>query len=244
MRTQKHVILVVGKSTTGKTASLRNIKNPERVAFLACEADKQLPFKAGKKFHRLVITDPYQVPQAIEELTGHPDFDYIIIDTLSFLLQMFYSVHIHTSKNKQNAWGELKEFFINLMQDTVTNCDKTIIFLAHTKKDINPDTNEWETTVPVQGSTKDLGVEAYFDIIVATKILPLNEAEKNQKDNSLLNITDWDKAKQIKYCYQTQLTPTTTGERIRSPMDMFSLQETYIDNDIQILIDRLDEFYA
>jgi hypothetical protein len=34
------------------------------------------------------------------------------------------------------------------------------------------------------------------------------------------------------------------GERIRSPMGMFPKEQTYIDNDAQVLLDHLTEFYG
>lgn len=43
--------------------------------------------------------------------------------------------------------------------------------------------------------------------------------------------------------YQTRVTKQTIGERIRSPLEMFSNAETFMDNDAQILLDRLAEFY-
>jgi len=43
--------------------------------------------------------------------------------------------------------------------------------------------------------------------------------------------------------FQTQLTKETVGERIRSPMGMFTTEETFIDNDAQMLLDHLRVYY-
>lgn len=37
MKNNDHLILVCGKSATGKSASLMNLKNPEGVIYLNCE---------------------------------------------------------------------------------------------------------------------------------------------------------------------------------------------------------------
>lgn len=80
-----------------------------------------------------------------------------------------------------------------------------------------------------------------FSTIVAAKKLPLKELSDYKSD--LLNITDDDKLVNFKYVFQTRLTKNTTGERIRSPMGLFTRDETYMDNDCQILLDHLNQFY-
>ena len=51
----------------------------------------------------MVITDPLQVPAAIEKFTGHPKVEGIIIDSLSFLLNMYENQYVITSTNTQQA---------------------------------------------------------------------------------------------------------------------------------------------
>ena len=46
-----------------------------------------------------------------------------------------------------------------------------------------------------------------------------------------------------KYCFQTKLTRETVGERIRGPMGMWDTNETFIDNNIQLVMNRLHEYY-
>jgi hypothetical protein len=41
-----NLVLIVGKSSHGKSASLMGLKNPEGVMYLNCEAGKKLPFPA------------------------------------------------------------------------------------------------------------------------------------------------------------------------------------------------------
>ena len=95
------MILVGGKSATGKSASLRDLKNPEGVMYLNCEAGKRLPFKS--KFKSLVVTDPWQIPQAIEEAENMPEIHTIVVDTLTYLLDMYESLYVLNSANTMKA---------------------------------------------------------------------------------------------------------------------------------------------
>lgn len=85
-------------------------------------------------------------------------------------------------------------------------------------------------------------IEAYFSSIVSTKKVKLKDLENYS--NELLNITDKEKALGFKYVFQTQITADTVNERMRSPMGLFEDNETFIDNDAKLLMDRLNEYYA
>lgn len=106
-----NLVFVTGKSSTGKSACLANMKNPEGVMYLNCEAGKKLPFKAG--FRKgpdgkvgFVITDPYQVYGAFDFAETLPEIHTIIIDTATYLMDMFESVHVLGSENTMQMWGE------------------------------------------------------------------------------------------------------------------------------------------
>jgi hypothetical protein len=96
--------------------------------------------------------------------------------------------------------------------------------------------------MPVQGSTKNVGLEAYFSLVIATKKVKIKELEKY--DNPLLVITEEERALGYKHVFQTRLTKETSAERLRGPMGMWAVNETYIDNNIQHVIDRLHKYYA
>ena len=62
-------------------------------------------------------------------------------------------------------------------------------------------------------------------------------------DDVLLGIEE-DEIVGYKHVFQTQITRTTTNERIRSPMGMFTRAETFIDNDAALLMRHLGEYYS
>jgi hypothetical protein len=140
------------------------------------------------------------------------------------------------------AWGKFAQFFKVLMQEKVTRLNKPAIFMAHLLDTLDEKAMELKTSVPVKGSLKNNGIEAYFSTVVSTKKKTLKDLEKFS--NSLLTITDEEKELGFKHVFQTRITKETTGERIRSPMGMFTKEETYIDNDVQVLLNHLNQYYG
>lgn len=93
-----NLVLIGGGSGDGKSASLRNLPKPDGVMFLNCEAGKKLPFPS--KFDSYTITDPYQVYEAFDHAAAHADkYHSIVIDTSTFLMDMFISCHIIGAKD-------------------------------------------------------------------------------------------------------------------------------------------------
>ena len=99
--TNDHLVLIVGKSATGKSASLMGLKNPEGVMYLNCESNKKLPFKS--KFKEYSITDPNQVLEAFTVAEKKPEIHTIIIDTLTYLMDMYESIYVLPSSNTIKA---------------------------------------------------------------------------------------------------------------------------------------------
>lgn len=237
--TNDQLVLIVGYSATGKSASLRNIRDQKDWLYLNCEAGKRLPFRNAFQAHR--IEDPYQVHEAFDYGTNNPDVKGIITDSLTFLMDMYETQYVLSSANTMKAWGDFGQYFKILMQQKVTAFNKPTIFTAHVKDELDEKAMEMKTSVPIKGALKNNGVEAYFSTVVAAKKMPIKDLKGYEND--LLIITDEEKDLGYKHVFQTRPTKTTTGERIRSPMGMFVKEQTFIDNDAQLLLDHLDKFY-
>ena len=234
------LILIAGYSATGKSASLMNMRDQSQYAYLNCEAGKRLPFP--NKFQNFRVSDPYQVHEAFDHFTGDPENKGIIVDSLTFLMDMYETQLVLNSANTMKAWGDFAQFFKILMQEKVTLYGKPVIFTAHVADVHDEKAMEIKTSVPIKGSLKSNGIEAYFSTVVAAKKMSLKDLEPYQ--NELLNITEDDEILGYKHVFQTRLTKNTTGERIRSPMGLFTREQTYMDNDAQLLLDHLHKFYA
>lgn len=240
MSENTQLVLICGKTSTGKSASLMGLRNPERVAYMNCENNKRLPFPA--KFMQANVVDPLQVQQTMEALTGNDKYDVIVIDTLTYLMDMYETQYVINSANSMKMWGEYAQFFKRIMQEGVAKSDKQIIFTAHTSDIYNESEMVSETMVKVKGSLMNQGIESYFSTVIATKKVPIKTLEKYKSD--LLTITQLEESLGFKYCYQTQLTKETVNERIRGPLGMWLPNETFIDNNAQLVLDRLKQYYA
>jgi len=233
------LVLIVGYSATGKSASLRNITDQKDWLYLNTEAGKRLPFKNA--FQTFRIEDPYQVHEAFDHGNSTPEVKGIIVDSLTFLMDMLETQYVLTASNTMKAWGDFNQYFKVLMQQKVTNFGRPTIFTAHVLDVLDEKAMEMKTSVPIKGSLKNNGIEAYFSTVVAAKKIALTELDKY--GNKLLIISDEEKELGYKHVFQTRPTKSTTGERIRSPMGMFTKEQTYIDNDAQLLLNHLQQFY-
>ena len=99
-----------------------------------------------------------------------------------------------------------------------------------------------ETKVPVKGALKNNGIESYFSCVIATKKMRVKDLVQYQ--SPLLTITPEEEALGFKYVFQTRITKETVNERLRGPMGLFQVSETYIDNNMQVVLDHLKKYYA
>lgn len=235
-----HLILISGKSATGKSTSLMFLDEPQSVMYLNCESGKKLPFKS--RFEEYVITDPMQVIEAVEAAEGMPHIKTIVVDSLTYLMDMYESTYVVNSANTMKAWGDYAQFFKKLMQQHVAKSSKNIIFTAHTSDVMNESEMAQETLVKVKGSVMNQGVESYFSTVVSTKKIAVKQL-KNYQNPSLI-ITPEEEALGYKYVFQTKITKETVHERMRGPIGMWQVTETYIDNNLQLLIDKLHQYYS
>jgi len=236
-----HLVLISGKSSSGKSASLLDMVKPEGIMYLNCENGKKLPFKS--KFKELTVTDPDQVYQAFTEAEKMPDVHTIVIDTLTYLMDMYESTKVLTSSDTMRAWGQYAQYMKVLMSQVVAKSTKNVVFLAHTTDVLNEAEMVNETLVKVKGSLMNQGIESFFTCVISTKKIVLSKLGDTVAKSPLFKITAEDKANGFKYLFQTRLTKETINERIRSPMGMWPINETYIDNNLQNVINRLHEYY-
>lgn len=234
-----NLVLLGGKSATGKTASLKDLRDPEGVIYLNAEAGKKPPFRS--KFMEVVITDPVQVYQAFDEAETMPHVHTIVVDSLTFLMEMFESVYVVNSANTMAAWGSYAQFYKNLMQQYVAKSTKNVIFIAHTADTLNEGEMIMETKVPVKGSLKGVGLESFFSVVIASKKVALKTLKGYE--SAMLTITPEEEALGFKYVFQVKITKETVNERLRGPMGLFSTAETYIDNNMQLVLDHLHQYY-
>ena len=234
-----HLVLVSGKPSTGKSASLMFIENPEGVMYLNCEG-KKLPFRS--KFEEYSIVDPNQVSEAFEAAESMNHIHTIVIDSLGLLMDMYESQYVLSSANPMKEWGSYAQFFKKMMQQHVAKSSKNVIFIAHTSDVMNETEMAQETLVKIKGAVMNTGVEAYFSTVISSKKVSLKQLKDIK--NNLLTITPEEEALGFKYVFQTRLTKDTVHERMRGPLGMWQQQETFIDNNLQNVITKLQQYYS
>lgn len=239
-------LLVCGVASSGKTYSLKGLRDHEKVLFLNCEASKGmiLPFK--NKFKKKVITSP------LGELVGEgsvfravaqkPDsFNTIVIDSMTFLMDLFETKYVNTATNTMGAWGAYGDFINQLCNVEIATLPQDIIFTAHVAGTYNGD-SLMENKIPIKGNIGKKGFEAFFNNIVYVKTKTLEELEPYK--NKYLNITETDKLLGFKHVIQTRLTKDSIHDKIRGADDLWDISETFIDGNIQHVLDRLNEYYG
>ena len=96
-----HLVLIGGKSAAGKSAALMQLQHPEGVMYLNCENGKKLPFKSH--FKEFTITDPLQVYEAFDAAETMPEVHTIVVDTVTYLMDMYENLYVLNSANSMKA---------------------------------------------------------------------------------------------------------------------------------------------
>lgn len=185
--------------------------------------------------------DPEQVIQGFQAAEKDPSIHTIVIDSLTFLMDMYESVNVIGASDTMKQWSNYAQYFKNMMQQEVARSTKRVVFTAHTAAVLNESDMVLETVVPVKGSLRKNGLESYFSCVVAAKKMTIKALEPYK--SPLLTFTAEEVVLGFKYCFQVKLTKETVGDRIRSPMGMWEDTETYINNDINLVFTRLEEYY-
>jgi hypothetical protein len=188
-----------------------------------------------------VITDPYHIFEGFIWAETQPQIHTIVIDSLSFLMDMFVSVHIMNSADSRSQWQAYQEFFKELMQQKVASSTKNVIIITHIAEDLDEEKGIRTEQAVVKGGLKGTGVEAYFSLNVTARAMPIKELEKHPSE--FLNITDDERDVGYKHVFQVRKTKETTGSRIRGPMGLFPQGTVYTDNCAQMLLDVVHDFY-
>jgi len=207
-------IIVVGKSGSGKSSSLRNL-NPETTAVLNIER-KQLPFKGAMKFKNVGIPDLNTFNAAFKKAVESDEIKTIVIESFTSLVEMIYREADVRFKGF-DVWS-----FYNKEIDRILNMSKNsnkyIVFLAIDGAYDGEDGVQ-ERFVAVDGNRWKKRVEKEFVVCLYT-------------DNRYTNDVS-------EYRFRTQ---STGKDSAKSPMEMFD--SLYIENDLAQVIEKCEEYYS
>lgn len=239
MSSNNHIVLVMGKPNTGKSTSLRNLKNQETMVYLNTDL-KALPFKS--KFLKTIdVADAMDVIAYIQQIEQAEGVTGAVLDTLTFLMSMYERQYVINSTNTQKAWGDYGNFYRDFIH-AIKSGTKDYAILAHEDTILNEQTMQMESKVPVKGSVGKTGVEADFTTILSTKEISIKKLEAYQND--LLHITDEEREDGVKRVFCTRISKEFIGDKTRSAMGLWKRNELFIDNDLDQVFTRLREYYA
>jgi len=212
--------LIMGKSGTGKSTSLRNLNPAE--TFIINILDKPLPFRGSKSKYKLFSKDNPQgnyftsdkaadVCWMISYInTKRPDIKVLIIDDWQYIM-----CNEFMRRAPEKGFGKFAEIGMNAWSviDTLKTCrDDLISFLtAHTQ------TEEGETSIKTTGKMLDTqtSLDGYFTCIFHSKVV----------DGTYKFLTQHDGA-----------------HVARSPMGLF--EGMMVDNDLLMIKDRLIQYFT
>ena len=239
MSSNNHIVLVMGKPNTGKSTSLRNLKNQESMIYLNTDL-KALPFKS--KFLKTIdVADAMDVIGYIQQIEEVPTVTGAVLDTITFLMSMYERQYVLNATNTQKAWGDYGNFYRDFIH-AIKSGTKDYAILAHEDTILNEQTMQMESKVPVKGSVGKTGVEADFTTILSTKEISVKKLEAYQND--LLHITDEEREDGVKRVFCTRISKEFIGDKTRSAMGLWKRNELFIDNDLDQVFTRLLEYYA
>lgn len=236
----KNVVLIIGRPASGKSMALRNLNQEESVYF-NCDL-KELPFKSNFA-ENVPITDPMDIIDYINEINDVPSVKNGIVDTITFLMNAVETQYVLTATNTQAAWQKYASFYKELIH-AIKSGSKNYAILAHEADVVNEVEGTLEKVVPIKGSVGKVGCEADFTTILAAKRMPVKKLRKYVEGNDLLNITEEEEEDEFKYVFQTRVTKDTLGEKSRSAVGLWKRNELYIDNDLNAVFKRLNEYYS
>lgn len=234
----KNIVLIMGKPNTGKSTSLMNLDNQDKMVYLNTDL-KELPFKS-KFLKNVEVKDAMDVLAYIQDIENASQVEGAVLDTITFLMSMYERQYVTNSANTQKAWGDYATFYKEFIH-AIKAGSKDYAILAHEDTVLNEQTMQMESKIPVKGSVGKIGVEADFTTILSTKQMPIRKLEGFEND--LLHITDEEREDGFKYVFCTRVTKETVGEKMRSAMGLWSRKELYIDNDLNQVFKRLKEYY-
>jgi len=222
-------ILVLGRSGTGKTFSLRNI-DPKTSFYINVDR-KSMPFKGWrKKFHIVkneagepdfmqsnytMTSDPNTIWKLIKAISSkRPEIKFIIVDTLTLMMTDMFMSQISIKgydkySNQANTTYQIVKMIDGLREDL------TVVFMAHIE------TENYETSFFVPGGKllkEKIKMESNFTTVIQTYV----EYSENGSN---------------KYYF---LTENSGDNTVKSPKDMFPGK--IVENDLAKVIEHVKAF--
>ena len=220
------LIMICGESGTGKSYSFRNL-NKEKTKIINIE-NKILPFKDALNFkHQSFPESIEQFNREIENvLKVDQMYDVVVVDSFAKFVEMLLEKARLEQKGYEiyNYYNAMIRSFLNKIK---RNKRKFIVLtsLPERVEFIQPSgAMTTSRRVKVSGKEHEGSIEKEFTIVLFTDV-------RQEKD----------KGKNPEYRFITNNDGTHSA---KSPPNMFGENKQYIDNDLNMVINKVKEYYG
>lgn len=212
----KYKVLLIGASGRGKTYSFRNMDR-EKTAFINVE-NKPLPFKGGFK-NTAVPTKSGDVLQFLAQLQNRNDIDCILVDSFSAYTDML----MLEARATKVGWDVMNHYNENIgkFNDAVKKANKEVFVTAHWEVIVDESGGNKERRAKIKGKEFEGMVEKDYTITLFSEAKVEFGEEKP------------------KYFFQIYSDGKTSA---KCPPDIFGPDTITIDNDSNLVLEKIREF--
>ena len=224
-----NICLVLGKSGTGKSSSIKNL-DPKTTVVLNV-LGKRLPFKGSQSIYNeqnknLFRVDDYT--QVISMLTGIGNsakyVSNVIIDDATYIIRKEYF-----KRAKEAGYGKYTELGMHFQQ-IISLCeslrdDLNVFFIMHSE-DITSD----NTITGYKVSTVGKLLDSQYNIVEVVPMVLYSDIKYDDKGNATYGF------------YTHRFKDGVVEIPAKSPADMF--EQDFIPNDLNIVVKAMKEYYG
>lgn len=224
-----NICLVLGKSGTGKSSSIKNL-DPKTTVVLNV-LGKRLPFKGSQSIYNeqnknLFRVDDYT--QVISMLTGIGNsakyVSNVIIDDATYIIRKEYF-----KRAKEAGYGKYTELGMHFQQ-IISLCeslrdDLNVFFIMHSE-DVTSD----NTITGYKVSTVGKLLDSQYNIVEVVPMVLYSDIKYDDKGNATYGF------------YTHRFKDGVVEIPAKSPADMF--EQDFIPNDLNIVVKAMKEYYG
>jgi len=139
------------------------------------------------------------------------------------------------------GWG----YYSALLEDTISAAKKSgmqVVAFGHLAYKGDEDGEEFKYRCNLQGRLGKVGIEKLFTVAWHSSLMPLGALE--DQDHKFLDKVETIPATNSRHVFQVQLNADTADTHlIRSPAGMFPPNVTFINNDLDMVFDHIQELF-
>jgi len=211
-------VLCIADTGAGKTSALRNL-DLSKTAYINVDA-KPIPFKHNGLYKNVNLESTQQLLNGMAQIEDDMQVEFAVIDTITFLGDMFFSEFVENSTNGMKAWADYKSYVLKVI-NMAKRSRINYIILAHAQDIYDDKEMVNKTFARIQGSLKGGGLEGHFTYV-------------------LYNIVKPDSEGLPEYLYLTNKTKGYVGVSAKTPFDMI---DTWIPNDITLFHKAVADYH-